>query len=664
MITPFKHVSIRHRFYFGFIIHSLLLIAIVSLITVRFNAIRAQLNHTITVHHTTLAILQDAKQTIASITPIFYNQWTSEDVHRYQQRSSELFDLAQQQLNQLTSFEYAIDQATLSQHSKILNRLLSDLERTQLYSTAEHMVLAPEEMQSFIKNQLLPPIQRIMDHLQRLSTLHQRVFDESILHTDDHLQTTILWTFGLTIGNLIIFFIFYWGLHQAIADPLQKTSQALAQIATSQTDLTKRLQKPSHNEMGILTESFNLFSSHIQELIKAAAHTINQVIITVANVNENASRITFQVINQQRDAEHLVTDMKDITETITKTANLAQDGATTAQNAVSETESGHHVVENTVITIRKLGETLSQISNRIATLDDDAQAIGSVLDVIRSITEQTNLLALNAAIEAARAGDSGRGFAVVAAEVRNLANRTHESTGEITAMIARLQDSARQGASQMNVGSEMAQQTVIQAEQALDSLKMIDGIVMQMGQLNEQIANAAEEQRIRSDQVLAKVNGVALTSQSMADDTEQTSITAAHLGDLAVKLQQLIGRFKLIDDDSFDFASAKSAHLAWRARLRAFLDGRSSLQSNEAVSERDCTLGQWYYGIGLKRYGHLPGMQALETPHKQLHEAIAAIINYKEQGHYADAEHHYQRLIHLSEEIIQGLDLLEETLTA
>lgn len=89
-------------------------------------------------------------------------------------------------------------------------------------------------------------------------------------------------------------------------------------------------------------------------------------------------------------------------------------------------------------TAAEAADLVGAADRQASRLNDAAQAMGGIVELIGNITSQINLLALNATIESARAGETGRGFAVVASEVKNLANQAKHATDKITDEIAGL----------------------------------------------------------------------------------------------------------------------------------------------------------------------------------------------------------------------------------
>jgi methyl-accepting chemotaxis protein len=120
----------------------------------------------------------------------------------------------------------------------------------------------------------------------------------------------------------------------------------------------------------------------------------------------------------------------------------------------------------------------------------------------------------------------------------------------------------------------------------------------------------------------------------------------------------MVGSFH-VGAGALDLSHAKTAHLAWRTRLREFLDGKQSLTVDEATSHKHCALGEWYYGEGLRRYGGIEAMKQLAEPHEALHALVKEIIGLKEQGRRNEAERAYLQVADLSARIVSLLEEIE-----
>lgn len=187
-------------------------------------------------------------------------------------------------------------------------------------------------------------------------------------------------------------------------------------------------------------------------------------------------------------------------------------------------------------------ETLLQEVMQLANFTEQLQAMANE---VAEIAKQTNLLALNAAIEAARAGEQGRGFAVVADEVRQLAQKTQDSTVSIQQMISNLQSGSDRAASSMQETLDKAQASAGNVVKAGELLVQIADGIASISDRNIQVASAAEEQSLVSEEINRNVNDINDLVIQVSAAAEQTAVTSRELASLADHQQQLVGRFKV-----------------------------------------------------------------------------------------------------------------------
>ncbi|MDH5731606.1 MAG: methyl-accepting chemotaxis protein [Gammaproteobacteria bacterium] len=311
--------------------------------------------------------------------------------------------------------------------------------------------------------------------------------------------------------------------------------------------------------------------------------------------------------------------------------------------------------------IKMVAGEINQAESVIRNLKAESENIGSILDTIRGIADQTNLLALNAAIEAARAGEQGRGFAVVADEVRVLAQRTQDSTQEIQTLIEKFQSGTEEAGRVMSSSMEKANNTVEEAVQTSEYLNQITSMVGSIKGMNMEIAAAAEQQNATAEEMNRNISNINHESQITIDNALKLAKAGESVAAFSFSIQDHVKVFKL-GSAGFDFDNAKAAHLAWKARLRGFLDGREALTMEQAVSHKHCVLGKWYYAEGLANYGDIPEMQQIEAPHAEMHGLIKTIIEHKEKNELNIAEQEYKKVGDLSEKIVALLDQVKKKL--
>ncbi len=195
--------------------------------------------------------------------------------------------------------------------------------------------------------------------------------------------------------------------------------------------------------------------------------------------------------------------------------------------------------------IESLASSIESSAERIGNLNEQADKITEVLDVIESIAEQTNLLALNAAIEAARAGDAGRGFAVVADEVRNLAGNTQQSTERIQKSISDLQSVAKESVKEMQKSTQAARDGVDNARANGETFEAMSAAVSTILDMNVQISSATEEQTAVANDINQNVHNVAQIVSEVVSGADQTAEASQQLAELAQRLKAEVEQFKV-----------------------------------------------------------------------------------------------------------------------
>ena len=333
-------------------------------------------------------------------------------------------------------------------------------------------------------------------------------------------------------------------LRRLVSGPAGRMKTAMVEI-TNTGDFTRRVAAGSDDEIGQTIRSFNDLMGNLQTAFRQMHDGIERVAESSQSLSTSSKQVAGSSTNQSEAASSMAATVEQVTVSIGHVSEGASEALRISRNSGELSEQGGEVIHRAADEMRKIAETVRQTSVSIENLGAQSSRISSIVMVIKEIADQTNLLALNAAIEAARAGEQGRGFAVVADEVRKLAERTTQSTQEVTGMIDTIQQASHAALIGMAAAVDQVNGGVALAQQAGDAINQIKAESGQVLRTVSDISTALEEQSKASNDIAVRIEQVAQMTEQNSVAAEQTANAADQLAKLADDMRNTVNRFRI-----------------------------------------------------------------------------------------------------------------------
>ena len=378
--------------------------------------------------------------------------------------------------------------------------------------------------------------------------------------------------FALLIGVLI---------SSKIVKPLSKVGAAVKEIASGNADLTKRIEKTSHDEIGDVVDGFNAFTQKLHEIISKimnagknlnsagadlssstqdTSSSITQIIANIESVHQQIEGQSKSVHQTAGAVNQIASNIQSLEHMIENQSRCVSDASSAVEEMIGNIASVNTSVERMANAFELLeadsangAAKQEDVNSRIERIEEQSLMLQEANAAISAIAEQTNLLAMNAAIEAAHAGEAGKGFSVVADEIRKLSETSSDQSNTIGQQLESIKESIMQMVTassesravfnslitRINETDQLVRQIKSAMEEQNEGSKQIINALHTMTDSTSEVKTASNEMAVGNQAILSEVQNLQNATGIMQSSMEEMKIGARKINETGATLSEI-----------------------------------------------------------------------------------------------------------------------------